>query len=175
MNKTYWLTHWVIPALMGAVGIGLFRFIEWLFLRPILELQHVHKPEGQRLIGAYDKVVAEHEVMSGPTLKQVVRVECREAYIRMKADNTGRRSANRCRGFLVNIEFEPANGGERRQVYHDSLPLIWSYDVERSMPYVDIPQDASFNLDIFRTEKRENQFFLCVNPEPLDVEFGDQS
>lgn len=173
MNRTE-VINLVVAAFMGAVGGGIFNFVVWLCLRPKLRMYHVHNQLGQRTFKPKSEPITA-EMPSAVGTRRVVlgyqTVGGNELYLRMMVKNTGKRVADRCRGFLVNIEFESVESGQRSPVFFDSIPLIWSYDKDHSRPEVDVPNGVSFTLDIFRTVSGAKGFFPCINPMPRGYKF----
>jgi hypothetical protein len=83
-------------------------------------------------------------------------------YLRVKVLNTGRRTAERCRGYLANVE-QWANGSFQPTLYADFMPLTWSHNPGRESMEL-LPQVPHW-LDVLSTLNGRTTFILESNPK----------
>jgi hypothetical protein len=83
-------------------------------------------------------------------------------YLRVKVVNTGRRTAEKCRGYLANVE-QCHNGSCLETVYADFMPLVWSHNPGRES--MDLLPQVPHWLDVLSTRKEGNSFVLETNPQ----------
>jgi hypothetical protein len=82
-------------------------------------------------------------------------------YVRVKVVNTGRRTAERCSGYLANVE-QWTGDMFRETVYADDLRLVWSHNPERDS--MDLLPGVPHWLDVLSTRQALETFFLQTNP-----------
>ena len=83
-------------------------------------------------------------------------------YLRVKVVNTGRRTAEKCRGYLANVELW-CNGSFQETIYADFMSLVWSHNPGcESMEL--LPQVPHW-LDVLSTSNAGKSFILETNPQ----------
>jgi hypothetical protein len=96
-----------------------------------------------------------HYALSGPPPHE-------SYYLRVTVVNTGRRTAERCRGYLANVE-QWYNHDFKETIYADFMPLTWSHHPGRESMEL-LPQVPHW-LDVLSTRHGGSRFILETNPK----------
>lgn len=104
----------------------------------------------------------------------------RELYVRLKIQNTKKRTAKGCGAYLADIEKpDLATGRLGPTVFHDTFPLHWAYDA--ALVTVDLPQRVPRYLDLVSVDESQGGIrphHLGLPPNqgvPLYQELWDKS
>jgi hypothetical protein len=82
-------------------------------------------------------------------------------YLRVKVVNTGRRTAEKCRGYLANVELW-FHGAFQETVYADFMPLVWSHNPGRES--MELLPNVPHWLDVLATRQASSSFYVQTNP-----------
>ena len=76
-------------------------------------------------------------------------------YLRVKATNTRKALAKKCRAYLIGVEVENAGKFEPTR-YADSIQLAWSCQGSQRFEAIDIPFGVSQFVDVLKTHDRQD-------------------
>jgi hypothetical protein len=83
-------------------------------------------------------------------------------YLRVKVVNIGRRTAEKCCGYLANVEVW-RHGDFQATLYADFMPLVWSHNIGRRSSEL-LPLVPHW-LDVVSTLEDDRRFFLQTDPQ----------
>lgn len=144
-----------IPVLVGVL-VGVFVSLFGVLIEP-WKVAHVIRRFGPRLKVAFD----ENDGIVGP----IARSTYREYYVRLKVDNTGKRTAKNCGGYLVAVHMIDDRGRREPTAYKDFQRLCWSYfNEDKSWQGLSLHPHTSYYLDVFHTHSERNGFCPRIIP-----------